>query len=313
MRPETTAERHDIPLADGGRLALWRWPRPCAARVVFSHGVGLASGAYGHFLALMARRWEVIAFDLRGHGGSVGAPLPASGLLDRMTTDMEEVWHGIGQRFGDVPAAGVFHSIAGVLALRQIVRHGARWGALALLDPALTPTETHALMPLKRKATEVMVRRTVMRRSRFPDIAAYAAELARRPEFAGWHEGAHAMLAAATLRDDPATGEAVLRVLPATEARLYRENVLPDLATSLAGLPVPVRLICSDPEAPHASPIPTLCRAIAEGAGLGFETVRGTTHMLPLEKPEACVDAVGAFLAEHGFAAVAEGPDEQAP
>lgn len=301
MTGAAAPDRFDIPLDDGASIGALHWPRAGASTVAFSHGAGLAVGGYADFVEILTRRYDLIAFDLRGHGISAGARLPPSGILDLMTGDMEAIRTGLAKRTGGAPVAGVFHSISGVLALRQTVADGPGWGALALIDPPLTPPEGHPLMPVKRNGTEIMVRRVAKRRARFPDVEAFADELAGRAEFAGWRPGAHRRLAEATLMPDMEDGDWVLRVPPALEAQLYRENVLPELALQLGGLESPVRFVCSDPDGPHASPIPRLCAAISEEAGIGMEIVPGTTHMLPLEQPEACADAVTAFLAANGF------------
>ncbi len=294
-------ELHEIALPDGALLKIQQRRRAGAVRVVFSHGAGLAIAGYESFVQALSLGYEVVSFDLRGHGTNSTAALPDDGILDRLTDDMEAIWHHLAERLDPAPTVGVFHSISGILALRQIMEFGPRWAALALLDPPMTPPAGHRLMPMKQDATAVMIRRTAKRRHRFEDAREYAADLARRPEFGGWQEGTHLLLAAATLRPDEGAGGSVLIVPPETEAQIYRENVLPGLAPTLPGLSLPLRMICSDPEGRYASPIPTLCEAIARDCGIGFETVRNTTHMLPLEQPQACADAVAAFLAANGF------------
>ena len=77
--------------------------------------------------------------------------------------------------------------------------------------------------------------------------------------------------------------------------------MLPEIGEGLSHLPLPVRLICSDPEGPHASPVPALCRALGGEAGICVDILRGTTHMLPLEEPEACAKTVADFLSGCGM------------
>jgi pimeloyl-ACP methyl ester carboxylesterase len=288
-------------LPDGAAIAAEHWPRPGAPRVVFSHGAGLAVGAYRAFLIDLARGYDLIAVDLRGHGASADAAMPDTGLIDRLAADMEAIWQALRTRLGGAPMASVFHSLSGVLALLQSLEQGPRWGALALLDPAMTPPADHPLMAAKLLGTETMVRRVIARRARFDSMDSFAKFLRGRPEFKGWRDGTHADFAAATLRRDPETGQMLLCLPPAAEAQIYRENVLPELTASLHKITTPLRFICSDPDGPHASPIPTLCAAIADMFDVGFEIVPGTTHMLPLEEPEACVAAITGFLGQHGF------------
>jgi acylglycerol lipase len=61
---------------DGKVRLFTRWTRPAGgthATVVLTHGLGEHSNRYGHVAtAFVARGWEVVAWDLRGHGRSSG-------------------------------------------------------------------------------------------------------------------------------------------------------------------------------------------------------------------------------------------------
>lgn len=91
---------------------------PQRETIVFHHGLGASSGIWRSWAPMLADRYRMLAFDMRGHGSSShpadGAPLTLDILLDDL--------------FAVVDAAGVqrFHlvgeSIGGTLALLAALR-----------------------------------------------------------------------------------------------------------------------------------------------------------------------------------------------
>ena len=62
---------------------------------------------------------------------------------------------------------------------------------------------------------------------------------------------------------------------------------------NLRGAPCPIKVIGSDPTLPYAY-VPSLDRDVLRS--VDYEFVRGTTHLLQLEKPVECAAAVRAHL-----------------
>lgn len=62
-------------------------------------------------------------------------------------------------------------------------------------------------------------------------------------------------------------------------------------------LPCPVKVIGSDPVAPHSF-LPTV--AMDEIIVLNYDFVPDTTHFLQLEEPEQCVDSMLDFVGKDG-------------
>jgi len=87
--------------------------------ILFYHGLGSTSGIWAQWLPLLADRFRIIRFDMRGHGQSTfpegGAPV----TLDNLTDDVFTV--------ADVAGAKRFHlvgeSIGGTIAINAAVRH----------------------------------------------------------------------------------------------------------------------------------------------------------------------------------------------
>jgi lipase len=109
-------------------LALHRWGRPGAPRVVFLHGV-TSHGRHFHETAgrWLRGRFDVLAPDLLGHGASSwGPPWSVDAHLESVVATT-----------GREPAVWVGHSFGGRLAFELAAREPALVERLILLDPAL--------------------------------------------------------------------------------------------------------------------------------------------------------------------------------
>ena len=136
-----------LTLADGTALRLHLWPtngRP-HGQVLVVHGLGEHGGRYAHVAAaLNAQRWQVHAYDHRGHGLSSGARgvVPhADALCDDLAQVIDQV------REPGRPFVLLGHSMGGLVAARFVAEalapHPAAWSrtvdALVLSSPALDP------------------------------------------------------------------------------------------------------------------------------------------------------------------------------
>jgi lipase len=118
------------------RLHLHEWGDPAAPTLVCVHGITAHGGRFERLARdRLARRWHVVAPDLRGHGRSGYEP-PWSleqHLEDLLETVPEDARLWVG------------HSFGGRLVLELAARHPERIDRGVLLDPALWVPPTHAL------------------------------------------------------------------------------------------------------------------------------------------------------------------------
>jgi pimeloyl-ACP methyl ester carboxylesterase len=121
--------------------------------------------------------------------------------------------------------------------------------------------------------------------------------------FTKWAPEAYELMARATLRHDPATGQWVLACPREYEAHVFRSNRDTTAWTGLAHMPVGVKLICGDPEGEGMTPPALIGKAIAAEAPVEYKAIPGTTHFLQIEKPHECIRAMEPFLARHGIRA----------
>ncbi|MFB2823588.1 alpha/beta hydrolase, partial [Marinobacter shengliensis] len=69
-----TPERDEFRATDGADIALWRWPQSKARPTLhWAHATGFHGRLYHPLLDELATDVNVLAWDMRGHGASVGA------------------------------------------------------------------------------------------------------------------------------------------------------------------------------------------------------------------------------------------------
>ncbi|MGI9414810.1 MAG: hypothetical protein ACR2PM_14140, partial [Hyphomicrobiales bacterium] len=118
-----------------------------------------------------------------------------------------------------------------------------------------------------------------------------------------WIDGAHDLLARTILRPC-GDGGWTLACPREMEAGIYAENAHSTVWSMLPDLkPFADRfaLMCADPDLKGAKPHSAIGRTVNSELGYRTEIVAGTTHMLQLERPEACAETVRRLLAEMGF------------
>lgn len=298
-------------MEDGAGIALRRHGNPDGARVVVSHANGLAADAYYPFWSLLTDRFDVVVYDFRNHGwNDVGA-------FDRhdiptFVRDMAAVSRAIDRDFGAKPAIGVFHSLSGQTAAIEACSGAGSFAALVLFDPFICPQGCHRDHAERlRRTMEVMAGAASRRRSSFESEAAFAERLRRSPAFGRLRPGAVELLAQTTLRPEADGSGYTLRCPREYEARIAGQGFGHAASVDAGALSCPVKVIGSDPLAPHSF-MPTV--AMNEIQALNYDFIPETTHFLQLEEPEACVEAMleftgprGEFVLEAAGAAQASG------
>jgi pimeloyl-ACP methyl ester carboxylesterase len=83
------------------------------------------------------------------------------------------------------------------------------------------------------------------------------------------------------------------------EAEVFRNNVNPTLFDRLRDVPVPLRIIASDPDAAYTTPAAAIAKSAHDLFGIDYAMVPGTTHFLQFEEPQACRDRLIDFLQQH--------------
>jgi len=289
----------DIAGEDGAIIRLRRHGNPGGPRLVVSHGNGFATDGYLAFWGRFLGEFEVVAFDARNHGWNPLADPPHHDYA-HMARDLDRVRTAAEAEFGRKPTAGVFHSMSAQAAMLAARDLGWRFDALVLFDPPNNPAQDHPARAPMVEYLDKLVAWATTRRDRFADPGELARDYAATRTGRNWVAGSHRQTAEAVLR--PAhEGGWELRCPRALEASMYEQGITLDLWPRASDFAGPVKLIAADPERERPDPTALSNQALAREGGYDYLTMPGTGHLLQLEAPAACADAVREFLTTSGI------------
>lgn len=162
----------------GLALSYLEWGAADAPPLVLLHGGLEHAQAWDHLAPALARKWRVIAPDMRGHGESDWAPGGDYAILDHVS-DLAALFGTLG--IGSALLVG--HSLGGAVAAAFAALYPERVERLCLIEglrPAgkLAPEEMDERIAAIRAWSDRMVAPQKARRI-YPDIAAAAARLAQ--------------------------------------------------------------------------------------------------------------------------------------
>lgn len=143
-----------------------------------------------------------------------------------------------------------------------------------------------------------MAEGALRRRDSFESEAAFAQRLGETQAFSQMRPGVHDLLARTTLRAANDGSSYVLRCPREYEASIAAQGYQHAASVNADALPCPVKVIGSDPLAPHSF-LPTV--AMDEIQAFDYDFIPETTHFLQLEEPELCLEAMLEFIGEDGM------------
>jgi pimeloyl-ACP methyl ester carboxylesterase len=268
-----------IPLpGQGGEMAILDFGSPDRpVDIVFSHANGFNAGTYRSILQPLSPQLRIWAVDLRGHGAST---LPTviegrRGWLE-FRDDLLALLASMAQ--GPVVLAG--HSMGGTASLLAAAAEPARVRALALFDPVVMPSDM--ALDGDRLPESPLELGALRRRATFPDRQAAFDAYLGRGGFRTWSEEQLADYVTAGFLET-ADGAVTLACTPAWEASNFRSHGY-DAWAAFRDSRCPIRIL-------RAADGSTF-RLEGHEAELALDgrirvgTVPGTTHFLPMERPE---------------------------
>ena len=285
----------DLAMDDGAIIRVRQHGNPAGLRIVLCHGNGFATDAYLPFWGLLRDRYEIVLYDQRNHGHN-----PRHGVehhdVPYFVDDMDRVFLGIQSELGVKPTVGAFHSISAMTAIWHALDRRWLWDALVLFDPPMVPPPGHPIHEIARDFELSLSSWAMTRPDRFADPGELAAGFAKSKSLRRWVSGAHNLMARAILRPDEAAGDWILACPREGESKIYATNSALHLTPRLGELKGPIKFIASDPDTPDARSPGLINRAMHETFGHPYEAIPDTSHLLQIEKPEACVQALERFL-----------------
>jgi pimeloyl-ACP methyl ester carboxylesterase len=289
-----------LAMDDGAEILIRGGGNPDGHRLYLSNGNGFAIDGYRVFWEPLLERFDLILFDMRNHGRN--RPSGADGHhYKQMAADLDAIFRGVDARLGHKTSIGVFHSMSARAAMKHAVEQEWVWDALVLFDPPNVPPRGHALYEAMRAFELRLVEWAVGRQDTFESPEELLASYNSNRAQSRWDEQAREDMARAILKPD-GNGKYVLTCRRELEASIYLAALTLDLWPDAERFKGPVKLIGADPEAKGAVPTAAANRALGLEGGYDYEAIAGTGHLLQLERPGACRDAMLAFLAKHGLA-----------
>jgi len=265
-----------LPQRGGAMAALELGPADRPVDIVFSHANGFNGRTYRSILQPLAADLRILLLDLRGHGAST---LPTviegrQGWLE-FRDDLLALLAALDQ----APVVLAGHSMGGTTSLLAAAIQPQSVRALALFDPVVMPDPPPGPAMLQDSP---LVAGALRRRATFPSRqAAYEAYLGRGG-FRSWSDAQIADYVAAGFAETE-SGEVSLTCTPEWEASNFRTHNY-DPWTAFRESRCPIRIL----RAEEASTFRLEGREaeLAADGRIRVETVPGTTHFLPMERPD---------------------------
>ncbi|HEX4197306.1 MAG TPA: alpha/beta hydrolase [Caulobacteraceae bacterium] len=242
---------------------------------VFSHANGFNARTYRTILAALAGELRILALDLRGHGRT-RAPTSPEGRRSWLDLGDDLIVFLDTLDLKDVVLAG--HSMGGTLSLFTAAERPERVRALALFDPVILPPDR----PAGAVGESPLIHGATRRRRHFDSREAAVQSYRGRGAFTTWPEAMLLDYAEDGFRD-LADGTVELACAPDWEASNYTAQAH-DPWDAFARSRCPIRILRAE-TASTCNVDGRIDQLTADGR-IRIETVPGTTHFLPMERPD---------------------------
>jgi pimeloyl-ACP methyl ester carboxylesterase len=293
-------EIFEIASDDGAAFKIRRGGNPDGHRLILSHGNGFAIDGYRVFWEPLLSDFDLVLFDMRNHGRNdpVGADRHT---YFQMACDLGVLFREINARLGKKKNIGIFHSMSARAAMKHAVQMEWVWDALVLFDPPNVPPPGHANYESMRNIELKLSQWAVNREQYFSSPSDLSEFWEGNRAQDRWHPQAREDMARAVLRPD-GKGGFVLSCRRELEASIYLAALTMDLWPPASAYGGPVKLIGADPDEKDGPPIGAANRALATEGGYEYEAIAKTGHLLQIERPDACREALLSFLRKLGLA-----------
>jgi pimeloyl-ACP methyl ester carboxylesterase len=285
--------------ADGAVLKARRHGNIAGPRLLVSHGNGFGIDGYFQFWSRFFADFDVVAFDMRSHGQNPRAE-PAHHDYAHMVEDLDAICRAVADEWGAKPAAGLFHSMSAQCSMLQALAGRSPFAVLVLFDPPNVPAKGHPVHAAMVGYEHKLANWARHRRAHFDDPRELASSFAHTRSGKTWPEGTAELMARAVLQPD-AQGGWELACPRELEASMYLQGIDLGLWPTREQIGVLLLLVGADPDRPYPAATGLSNRALAQEGGFEYRAIRGTSHLLQLEAPEACADAALEFLRTASF------------
>jgi pimeloyl-ACP methyl ester carboxylesterase len=267
---------------DGEMAAIEFGPQDRPIDIVFLHANGFNAHTYRSVLAPLGSEMRILAVDQRGHGRT---SLEANPEGRSSWIDFRDDLLGLLDALGGPPVVLSGHSMGCCVSLLATAVAPERIKRIAFFEPVIMPRGmgermASGLVPPGAIYDTPLLQGALRRRRVFDSRDAAIGSLEGRGAFRTWSKAQIADYAEDGFRDCPDGVE--LACAPTWEAANYAAQAH-DAWPGLDHFPRPIQILRS--EVGSTARIDDELPALV-ARGLHIETVPGTTHFLPLERPD---------------------------
>ena len=281
-------ERDQFQAPDGAEIALWRWPQSKARPTVhWAHATGFHGRLYRPLLDGLATDVNVLAWDMRGHGASAGAAnFSTFRGWETYYRDMTALLDSL-----DEPVWLAGHSIGATTSIMAAARRPDKVLGLILAEPVIMDPGQGLklwLAKLLRQSHRLSLAAGAARRRRVFDSHAAALDNYRgRGGFKTWPDAwLEAYIQHAFLPQDDQVRLACAPEWESTTFAHTEHNPWP----AVRRLRCPMVVLAAERASTFSPRARRRLHALLPSAELNV--LAGTTHFLPMERPEVVRDAV---------------------
>ena len=285
--PEPRLERVEVTTPHGdGEMAYLDFGDPARpVDAVFMHANGFNARAYRSILSPLAKDLRILAPDQRGHG--------ATGL----STEREDrsSWNDLkddllafldAMKLSRVALAG--HSMGGTASLLAAAEAPERVRALALFDPVILPPAVAVAADASAAHASPLIHGALRRRRHFPSRHSAIDAYRGRGAFRTWTEAMLVDYVEAGFKDLP-DGTVELSCSPEWEVSNYVHQAH-DSWGAFERSVCPIRILRAETGSPGR--IDERLEELTATGRIRIDTVPGTTHFLPMERPDLVREAI---------------------
>jgi pimeloyl-ACP methyl ester carboxylesterase len=263
----------------------------------FAHATGFNAETYRGLLTPLQGRFRVAACDQRGHGFTTLSATPGP----------QADWHVFGDDLARIvdtldPAAPVVlagHSMGAITSLMVAANYPDRVRGLVLVEPVLVPRFSRLIMRAMRLIGRAppqganLAEMAAKRRTIFPSFEMALSSYRGRGAFKTWPEATVADYLRGGLVSTGNGTEMRLACDPLWESAVF-QHALPGGARLTAKLRCPLTLVYAEVSNTTRAPEVALIQRLKRDARI--VQVPGTTHFLPMERPDIVQDEIARML-----------------
>jgi pimeloyl-ACP methyl ester carboxylesterase len=294
------AMRLQVSGANGIQITAYQFHdrQPGRPNLLFAHANGFNAGCYTPFLLRLARRFNIFAYDIRGHGASERPPSETVGnyLMELLGEDLAAVTAAVQSRIdGNSDLHFASPSVGGIGLFMWLGSTGLEpFQSATMFEPPLHPAQKDRPKVYQFGRGDMYSKWAAKRRIYFDSPEDFRAECSGYLTYQTISDEMMDALVCAAIkkREDGAGYE--LRCLGEVESRIYERCPSSPVFETATKLHLPMLMYYGDPSLtggsnPLKTTIGKLADALPNGEARMMENQR---HLMVLENPDKCAAAV---------------------